>query len=205
LELNAGEGGEEGRFKSGQPEEAGVKEWWDSETRFEDGKPTETGLEEREWDEVQPKRARAVPGQQQLEGFAAGRLAHQAGVGAEHCLVACQTEQWGGVRATKDFDCQEQLERQEIEKRFRDKKVTQSVRFPRQVDATNIQQPCQGSPRLQKLNGLATKISHKLSVTKPRAIDLTLAETFETSFQLRNSLHWRLHCPRQARRGGQPS
>ena len=146
MELNAGEGGEEGRFKSGQPEEAGVKEWWDSETgfparpskagfqdrkpsetRFEDGKPTETGLEERERDEVQPKRARAVPGQQQLEGFAAGRLAHQAGVGAEHCLVACQTEQWGGVRATKDFDCQEQLERQEIEKRFRDKKVRAEI------------------------------------------------------------------------------
>ena len=38
-------------------------------------------------------------------------------------LVACQTEQWRGVRATKDFDCQEQLEREEIEKRFRDKKV----------------------------------------------------------------------------------
>ena len=49
------------------------------------------------------------------------------------------------------------------------------------------------------------QISHELSVTKPRAIDLTLAETFETSFQLRNSLHWRLHCPWQAGRGGQPS
>ena len=64
MELNAGEGGEEGGFKSGQqPEEAGVKEWRDSETgfparlskagfsdrkpaetRFQDGKPTETGL-----------------------------------------------------------------------------------------------------------------------------------------------------------------
>ena len=45
-------------------------------------------------------------------------------MGAEHSIVSCQTEQWGGsVRATKDFDCQEQLEREEIEKRFRDKKV----------------------------------------------------------------------------------
>ena len=92
LELNAGEGGEEGRF---QAEEAGVAEWWDSETgfptrlsttgfqnwkssetRFEDGRqPTETGLQEQRG-EVQPKRARAVPGGEQLEGFSAGRLAH---------------------------------------------------------------------------------------------------------------------------------
>ena len=92
MELNAGEGGEEGRF---QTEETRVAEWWDSETgfptrlskagfsdwkpsetRFEDGKqPTETGLKEQ-WDEVQPKRARAVPGGEQLEGFSAGRLAH---------------------------------------------------------------------------------------------------------------------------------
>ena len=35
MELDAGEGGEEGGFKSGQqPEEAGVKEWRDSETGF---------------------------------------------------------------------------------------------------------------------------------------------------------------------------
>jgi hypothetical protein len=132
-------------------------------------------------------------------------------VGAEHSLLACQAEQWRGVRATKDFDCQEQLKRQEIEKRFRDKKVSQSVRFPGQVDAPNIQQPRQGSPRLQKLNGLATKVSHELSVTEPSSIELksspielTLEETVETSIQLGNSLHRRLHCSRQARRGRQP-
>ena len=75
MELHAGEGGEERRFKAG---EAGVKERRDSApgfpardstAGFEDWKPpetrfqaTETGFSEQ-WDEVQSKRARAVPGE----------------------------------------------------------------------------------------------------------------------------------------------
>ena len=135
MEFDAGQGGEEGGLESG-PEEAGFEERCrdeetgfptrHSEARLQDRKPAETGLEEQ-WDEVQPKRARALPGQQQLEGFPAGRLAHKARVGEEHSVVACQTEQWRGLRATEDFHCQEQLERQEIQKRFGDKEVSASM------------------------------------------------------------------------------
>ena len=74
------------------------------------------------------------------------------------------------------------------------------------VKAFLLQQPRQGSPRLQMLNGLATKVktnfvsrseaetsqvSHELSVAepspielKPSPIELAFKETFETSLQL---------------------
>ena len=89
-----------------------------------------------------------------------------------------------------------------------------------------LQQPCQGSPRLQKLNGLATKVktifvsrseaetsqvSHELSVAepspielKPSPIELAFEETVETSLQLGNSLHRRVDYAREARRRRQP-